>query len=148
MSKQIWLSGLALLAALVMVVFPVSALSTGPMNAAQIEATLFGKTFSGEYPSGTAWRETFEATGRSIYEEGGRTDVGTMTFEGSAICFKYNDPERTGGCFIVWRRGLNCFDFYSTNNASSRLDRDRGERWDARGWEEGVAKDCTAALIS
>ena len=71
-----------------------------------------------------------------------------MTFQGNIVCFEYADTARTGGCFAVWRRGLNCFDFYSTNNAATRLERDRGTTWDARAWEEGIAKDCTADLIS
>ncbi|WP_198008661.1 hypothetical protein [Ahrensia sp. R2A130] len=126
---------------------PVGAVTIGPMSETQIRAALVGKIFEGEYPSGAAWRESFDVSGNTIYQEGGQTDLGTMTFQGNVICFDYGDPTRSGGCFNVWQRGANCFDFYSTGNIATRLQRDRGTAWDARAWEEGKTRDCTADLI-
>lgn len=147
MSKQNWNFGIIALAVAMFLTAPTLAVTIGPMSEAQIKAALVGKIFEGEYPSGTSWRESFDASGNTVYQEGGRSDLGRMTFQGNVVCFTYSDPSRSGGCFNVWRRGANCFDFYSTNNIATRLQRDRGTAWDARAWEEGKPRDCTADLI-
>jgi len=147
MSKQNWNFSFIAFAATILFALPTLAGTIGPLSETQIKAALVGKIFEGEYPSGAAWRESFDASGNTVYQEGGRTDLGTMTFQGNVVCFDYGDPTRSGGCFTVWRRGTNCFDFYSTNNIATRLQRDRGTAWDARAWEEGKARDCTADLI-
>ena len=50
----------------------------------------------------------------SIYVEGGQPVHGHMDFQG---------PELEGGCFEIWKRGANCFDFYSTRSSASWYER-------------------------
>ncbi|MEL7230325.1 MAG: hypothetical protein AAGK38_10510 [Pseudomonadota bacterium] len=122
-----------------------------PLSASDIRASLFGQRMTGEYPSGKGWAEQFNRDGTSVYVEAGRPAEGLMTFEGRNLCFAYPGTTQTGGCFEVWKRGTNCFDFYAIDNGTTntRLDDRRfGRSWSARGWLEGKPATCVTEQIS
>ncbi|MFD0916722.1 hypothetical protein ACFQ14_09910 [Pseudahrensia aquimaris] len=122
------------------------------LSESAIRAQLFGLTLSGEYSSGAPWSEVFRADGTTVYTDSRGEARGTMEFQGNQLCFKYTSgADMSGGCFEVWKRGRNCFDFYGsseTGTEASYTQKVRGLGWDARGWSEGTAKDCVADLIS
>ncbi|MDD9908347.1 MAG: hypothetical protein OXR62_01530 [Ahrensia sp.] len=139
-----------LLAAPTLPFAPASAqFASTPLNQSQIATRLFGKRLIGEYADGQSWAENFNTDGTSDYVQDGRLSVGRMFFDLDLLCFSYQPQELTGGCFEVWQRGTNCFDFYArTSIIASRTDRQFGRNWDARAWIEGVEATCQAGLIS
>ncbi len=124
-------------------------ISLRPMTGAEITGTLFGQTVTGEYPTGARWAERFNHDGTSDYSENGVPKRGAMTLNGNTLCFTYQwTPELTGGCFEVWKRGQNCFDFYGTP-VSATLDQMRfGRGWSARAWIENQPSTCLSEEIS
>ncbi|MEM9732453.1 MAG: hypothetical protein AAF903_03080 [Pseudomonadota bacterium] len=122
-----------------------------PLTASDIRANLFGQRMIGEYPSGQGWAEQFNRDGTSLYVENGQPAEGQMRLQGRNLCFSYPGTAQTGGCFEVWKRGPNCFDFYAVTNGSTntRLDDRRfGRSWSARGWIEGRTATCVTEQIS
>ena len=75
-----------------------------------------------------------------------------MRFEGNLMCFNYSGDETlTGGCFEVWRRSANCFDFYGTNGsvADATLSQRRaGTGWTARAWRQDAPSTCVGDQIA
>ena len=124
-------------------------LSLSPMTASQIRAEMFGQMFTGEYKSGARWAERFNPNMTSIYVEDGKPIHGHMQFEGFTLCFEY--PYRSdlqGGCFEVWKRSDNCFDFYGTQDIASLDQRRWGRGWTARAWISDQPSTCKSDLIS
>ena len=132
-----------------MVTSSLAQLSIHPMTGTEIRQILFGQLLTGEYPSGVQWAERFNKNETSNYSEDGRTRLGIMKLNGNILCFDYpDDPDQSGGCFEVWKRGPNCFDFYSSS-ASANLDQRRfGRAWDARAWISGKTSTCLSEEIS
>ena len=122
------------------------------MSATEIKQFVFGFTMSGEYASGQSWAERFNKDGTSSYSENGKPILGRMTLNGNILCFSYDEnPTVSGGCFEVWKRGANCFDFYSTNadQPAASLDQRRfGRGWDARAWYADQKSTCLSEEIS
>ena len=138
---------LAILAACVLASMPVGAVEATPMVAADMRATFYGTTLNGEYSDGLAWSETFDRSGRSSYAQEGAKASGRIAFRGETICFVY-DGGFSGGCFKVWRRSINCFDFYGVDDtdrpyATSRQ-RQAGTGWTARAWRTDAESTCEA----
>lgn len=122
-----------------------------PLSPSAIRTYLFGQSMVGEYPSGQAWAEQFGRDGTSLYVEGGIPTKGQMRLEGTSLCFTYPGTEQSGGCFEVWKRGPNCFDFYAMvgSTTGTRLDDRRfGRGWSARGWIAGQTATCVTEQIS
>ena len=119
-----------------------------PLSGSEIRSTLFGKLVTGEYPSGARWTERFNADGSSDYSEGGRITRGIMTIYDNILCFSYREKSQTGGCFEVWQRGPNCFDFYSLDGNGNLDSRRFGRNWQARGWVDNQPSTCLSDKIS
>ena len=119
-----------------------------PLSGAEIRQTMFGQTMTGEYSDGSRWAERFNSDGTSDYSQNARTVRGQMTLNGNILCFIYLADKQTGGCFEVWRRGLNCFDFYSASGDASLDQRRFGRGWDARAWYVGKPSTCLSEHIS
>lgn len=120
-----------------------------PLSKSQIRNEMFGHLFTGEYSNGGRWAERLNGNLTSVYVEDGRPIHGHMDFQGSNLCFEY--PNRTdleGGCFEIWKRGQNCFDFYSTNSVASLEERRWGRAWMARAWISNQPSTCKSDLIS
>lgn len=125
--------------------------SLSPLTSSEIAATLFGTRVTGEYASGLGWAERFNSDFTSDYVENGVVSRGRMRFEGDHLCFDYGKQELNGGCFEVWQRGANCFDFYAVNSAgppASLTQKRFGRGWDARAWKDGLANSCQTDQIS
>lgn len=119
-----------------------------PLTAVEIRMALFGKLFSGEYPDGARWAERFNHDLTSDYSEDGRLTKGTMTLNSNILCFYYADKDQSGGCFEVWQRGPNCFDFYSPTGDATLDQRRFGRAWQARGWNADQPATCMSEEIS
>lgn len=123
----------------------------GMMGRSGIEEALIGQGVQGEYSDGRAFTEAFGADMTSRYSEGGETTPGTMRFEGNLLCFEYGGDALAGGCFEVWRRSSNCFDFYGTDagvaDASLRQRRE-GTGWTARTWRQDAPSTCVGDKIA
>ena len=130
---------------------PVSVFSQSnftPLNQSQIRSDMFGQMFTGEYSNGAQWAERFNPNMTSIYVEDGKPIHGHMEFRGSLLCFEYPyRPDLEGGCFEIWKRGANCFDFYSSNSTVSFEDRRMARNWMARAWISDVPSTCKSDLI-
>ena len=144
---------LATLLALSAAVPSVRAMDAAVMSEKDVRAALFGRTLEGEYADGKGWGERFEPDGRTRYTEEGRTVAGRISFRrgGGAplVCFSYPDTFG-GGCFEVWRRSLNCFDFYGADERgafASPRQRRSGTGWTARAWDESRPSTCRSDLI-
>lgn len=125
--------------------------SLAPLTQSEIKQSLFGQRVTGEYASGLAWAERFNTDFTSDYVQNGVPSRGLMRFEGDVLCFRYGEKQLTGGCFEIWRRGTNCFDFYSVSAAgpnASLTQRRHGEGWDARAWIDGQPGTCSSDQIS
>ena len=152
----IWkMSNRALLISIFTLLFATQAhtqMARAPLSANQIKQYMFGFTMSGEYASGKSWAEKFNRNGTSQYVEDGKAITGKMSLNGHYLCFTYNaDASVSGGCFEVWKRGVNCFDFYSagTDSPSASMDQRRfGRGWDARAWYAGQQSTCLSEEIS
>ena len=119
-----------------------------PMSGAQIQRDLLGSRVTGEYPSGQKWAEQFNLDGTTIYAEAQKLNFGRLDINGNQMCFSYNSEKLSGGCFEVWKRGANCFDFYSANNDADLLSRRFGQQWSARAWKSDQPSTCTSEQLS
>ena len=122
-----------------------------PLSASEIQTRLFGQRLIGEYADGQGWAENLNTDGSSDYAQDGILTRGKMHFEGTRLCFTYDPQDMTGGCFEVWPRGQNCFDFYARVEGSlpARLEDKRfGRGWDARAWIDGVPSTCETERVS
>lgn len=123
-------------------------MSVAPLSGPEIRASLFGRLFTGEYPNGLGWAERFNANGTSDYSEKGRSTRGIMSLNGNVLCFSYQDNNEVGGCFEIWKRSANCFDFYSASDGPGLTDRRFGRDWQARGWASDQPSTCLSDRIS
>ena len=131
----------------------------GRLDRAAIGAALFGVTLDGEYSDGLAFSERFNADMTSVYEQQGVTSRGAMRFEpgagaagGDLLCFSYEGDDLSGGCFEVWRRSANCFDFYGAGDDgvadATPTQRRIGTGWTARAWRADRASTCVAEGVA
>ena len=119
-----------------------------PLNQSQIRSVMFGQMFTGEYSNGAQWAERLNPNMTSVYVEDGKAIHGHMEFRGSILCFEYpNQPNLNGGCFEIWQRGNNCFDFYGSQSTVSFEDRRLGRNWTARAWNADQPSTCKSELI-
>jgi len=126
-------------------------IALAPLSQHEIQTRLFGQRVIGEYADGKSWAENFNADGSSQYVQDGKLTLGKMHFEGKRLCFTYDPKDMIGGCFEIWPRGKNCFDFYARGEESlpARLDDKRfGRGWDARAWIDGEPATCETEHIS
>ncbi len=128
-------------------------LAKGPLGAAQIRQSMFGFAMTGEYSNGKSWAERFNRDGSTSYVEDGIAIPGKMTLKSNLLCFDYGETSGfAGGCFEVWKRSANCFDFYSENvdgGTIASLDEKRfGQGWTARAWYTDQPSTCVSDQIS
>ncbi|MEP1207085.1 MAG: hypothetical protein ABJM29_09740 [Rhizobiaceae bacterium] len=120
-----------------------------PLSQSEIRLQLFGKSLIGEYANGATWSENLSADLTSFYVEGEKQMVGEMHFNGSILCFTYRQSENpTPNCFEIWKRGVNCFDFYESDQTIPLMDRRVGRGWVARAWRSDQTSSCQSDLLS
>ncbi|MEO1397581.1 MAG: hypothetical protein AAFU56_01780 [Pseudomonadota bacterium] len=144
---------LALGLAVVTLSWSAHALALSAMNETEIRDALFGRTLNGEYQDGQFWTERFNTDNSSDYIENGVPVRGTMQFKNGYLCFSYPaETQQTGGCFEVWRRSTNCFDFYGTTDlggpAAPLSYRRFGQGWTARAWFADQKSTCISDQVS
>ena len=129
----------------------IAQLSLAPLSPDEVRMRLFAQRVIGEYSNGQNWAEKFNSDGTSLYVENERLLTGKMHFEGKRLCFTYNNEAMTGGCFEIWPRGSNCFDFYAQRKEglpATLNDKRFGRGWDARAWVDGSPSTCQTEHIS
>ena len=119
----------------------------GPMDDAALKGAFSGRSLEGVYSDATAWSEAYGADGRLFYRDRNGQSPGDWSVRNDRFCTFYPaSGELTGGCFLVARRGDNCFDFYSVGPASepgvSSEDLRTGLNWTARGWYVEAEPTC------
>ena len=126
------------------------AVTFAAMSAADMREAFFGAMLRGEYADGLAWSERFDDAGRTVYAQGVAQAPGRILFRGDVICFRY-EQGFSGGCFEVWRRSANCFDFYGTDITGRPFAgwraRRAGTGWSARAWRTDAASTCRAVPV-
>ena len=122
----------ALLAGLVAISLPAAAIEPW-MDDDALRAAFTGKTIQGNYGSGKAFTETYEAGGSIEYSERDVQYRGHWSLQAGAFCTIYqSDP--TGGCFRVRQVSSNCYEFYFvTRTEAQAAERDLSRpAWTAR----------------
>lgn len=115
-----------------------------------LHGEFYGVTHDGSYnftESGDPrqfYNETHHKDGSTTYREHDGDKVGTWDIIRDALCFTYESPEMTGGCFRVYKVG-NCFYYYSTSLIEQRNELDR-DYWTARSVKEGEVPTCQPGL--
>lgn len=122
------------------------------LSRTDIETELFGRAVEGYYASGMTFTESFNTDLTSDYSDAKGATSGQMSFKHDTFCFAYPDvPQMSGGCFVVWQRSQNCFDFYAALDGQAYagfLARSLGAEWDARVWRQDAQSTCPTTPIS
>jgi len=128
---------------------------SGLLNQQQVISHLVAQSLLGEYPNGRQWSERFHHDGSTTYREGSRVIHGNTYFRDDFVCFHYsNDPKMSGGCFEVWKRGANCFDFYGSRSPNSsqtyatKIQKQFGQNWSAQAWYSNQPNTCLTGQYS
>lgn len=129
-----------------------------PMTGTEIRNELIGTQLSGEYSSGRGWSEQLKSNLTSIYEEDGSKLKGRVSVTANQICFTYSREgdgrmgsqsiTGVGGCFEVWKRSANCFDFYSATSPPPLRIRRFARNWLARAWKTSSESTCENIPVS
>lgn len=122
------------------------------LSEADIKVDLIGRTIEGHYPRGEPFTEALYLDFSTDYSDSLRRAPGVVSFRQDAMCFAY--PVATdvaGGCFIVWQRSPNCYDFYAVRDGeafATVFERSLGLGWDARVWRTDAGSTCPAIPLS
>lgn len=112
-----------------------------------IIAALEGKTVSGAYAGGLAFRETYFLGGKIDYWDPRIAEKGQWSVVNNLFCTFYDSM--AGGCFRIEQIGNNCFDFYAAANTQEQaLKPDEKPRYTARGSRDGESPSCPRDLSS
>ncbi len=125
---------------------------SAPLDDAAIGAAVSGQRFAGVYDDGSAWRETYAADGSLAYEDDENDVDGQWRVISGRLCTLYATGVE-GGCFMVFRRSTNCFDFYAVDPSSgmplaSEAERAAQSGWSARGWSMDKASTCPLGEVT
>ncbi len=120
-------------------------------------ARVAGKTLVGEYQTGQQWQERFIDERSTVYRDDEKSGSGTTIQRGRFVCFNYTSKDgMSGGCFEIWQRGKNCFDFYGSGLGGEQAQRTVasekqklfGQGWTARAWLASETSTCVSEQIS
>ncbi len=116
------------------------------LDAAQIVALLAGRNLEGVYSDATRWAESYADDRTLTYRDRLGQWTGDWSIAMGRFCTFYRDQGINGGCFLVAKRGNNCFDFYTVDPAFRPLatidDINAGRNWTARGWFVETESSC------
>jgi len=121
------------------------------LSRADLVTEFLGRRVDGLYADGSSFTEHFRDDGSTLYRDARGEVIGEMSFRDDNFCFRYEVPDMTGGCFVVWQRSANCYDFYVTRQGvplASFTERILGVGWEARVWRTEVAATCPTAPVS
>ena len=118
----------------------------GAMGDAALTTAFAGRHLEGVYSDATHWSESYGADGTLSYRDRQGDWPGDWTVRSARFCTFYRTGELNGGCFLVARRGKNCFDFYAVGSdltpGVTRGDIASGTNWTARGWYVEAEPSC------
>ena len=114
------------------------------MTGKELQETFNGVTVVGEYSSGRRFTELYATDNQLQYFEGPIETKGHWSVISGTFCTIYKG-DLSGGCFRVWRKGSNCFEFYFVARTEDQVRRKREGRpgWTARGWIKDRADTCS-----
>ncbi|GAB5376206.1 MAG: hypothetical protein AcusKO_26680 [Acuticoccus sp.] len=120
------------------------------MSQTDIRQVLFGTTIEGAYWHGAPFTEELRRDGTSHYRDDRGASTGTLHFDGDALCFAYRDSIMNGGCFLVWQRTANCYDFYAFADGvlATASELAIGIGWTARVWRQDAPAGCPLTPLS
>ena len=111
-------------------------------------AVLSGRDLEGVYADATPWSESYAIDGTLSYRDRIGLWAGDWSAANGRFCTFYRNQGINGGCFLVARRGSNCFDFYALDPAlrpgATRQEIVAGRNWTARGWYVEAESSCPA----
>ena len=118
----------------------------GTMDDAALVVAFAGRNLEGVYANAVPWSESYGADGSLSYRDRKGVWPGDWTVRNARFCTFYRTGDLNGGCFLVARRGDNCFDFYAVGAAFepgvSSDDIAGGRNWTARGWYVEAEPSC------
>lgn len=121
------------------------------LSQAEIVKELFGTVIEGAYANGATFTEALNRDGTSYYEDDRGNSVADLSFSEDLLCFAYRTDDMNGGCFVVFQRSQNCYDFYSAFDGeafASLSERALGVGWTARVSRQGAASTCPLTPLS
>lgn len=92
-----------------------------PLEEAQLYEVFQGKTHRGTYNflarefKTYAFEEETAKDGSIVHIQEHQVDTGQWTITGNVICYDYDDPAISTGCFKIYSRG-NCYYHYNVSN--------------------------------
>jgi hypothetical protein len=120
---------------------PQAKLLKGP----EIIAAFEGKTVTGAYHDGLAFRESYFSGGKIDYWDPRASSAGTWSVVNNLFCTFYTSM--TGGCFSIVQVSANCFDFYAAADSEQQaLEALPRADYTARGAVQGTASTCPDEL--
>ncbi|MBP0614145.1 hypothetical protein [Jiella mangrovi] len=118
----------------------------GSLDDAGLISALSGRNLEGVYADATPWSEAYAKGGTLSYRDRLGLWAGDWSVRNDRFCTFYRDEAISGGCFLVARRGENCFDFYAVDLSSEPVvaagDIAAGRNWTARGWYVEAESTC------
>ena len=100
-----------------------------------------GKTVSGAYHDGLAFRETYFNGGKIDYWDPRAASAGNWSVVNNLFCTFYTTM--AGGCFSIVQVSANCFDFYAAADSEQQaLEGVTRADYTARGAVQGAASTC------
>jgi hypothetical protein len=122
------------------------AVATLVLDGAGLVAVLSGRNLEGVYADATRWSESYANDRTLSYRDRLGLWTGDWSIASSRFCTFYRNQGINGGCFLVARRGENCFDFYTVDLAFRPVapidDIYAGRNWTARGWYVEAESSC------
>lgn len=107
----------------------------------EIIAAFEGKTVTGAYHDGLAFRESYLSGGKIDYWDPRAASAGNWSVVNNLFCTFYTSM--VGGCFSVIQVSANCFDFYAAaDNEQQALEDTLRADYTARGAIQGTASTC------
>ncbi|NDW05752.1 hypothetical protein GTK09_15105 [Jiella sp. 40Bstr34] len=111
-------------------------------------AVLSGRDLEGVYADATPWAESYYLDGTLSYRDRLGLWAGDWSASNGRFCTFYRNQGINGGCFLVAKRGTNCFDFYALDTAlrpgATSEEIFAGRNWTARGWYVEAESSCPA----
>lgn len=123
-----------------------SAVATVVLDEAHLVDVLSGRNLEGVYADATRWSESYADDRTLSYSDRFGLWAGDWSIASGRFCTFYRSQSINGGCFLVARRGENCFDFYTVDRAfrpaATIDDIYAGRNWTARGWYVEAESSC------
>ncbi len=127
------------------VVFLLAADGPRALSGTGIIQAFDGKTITGAYVDGVAFREAYHADGTLSYVDVRGSFTGQWSVRNNLFCTFYADI--AGACFRIEKINSNCFEFFAAAETESEALNPRGKpRYTARASVVGLPDTCPDLL--